>query len=300
MPLGLAARLNLATALASGSLRGLLPPWRRPRVVSADFETRPVVGQPVRLLIKTNRAGAAFVHIEQQGGVVLCDTPAPVNGYVTITAPSPNPIYVTLTLQPMRMRAGSEPVKYYLPPVVPVRPRPRILRFEAPRTASQNGEFDVVWDVVDATGIDLIIDDGRTIIREVRHASGVRKVVATHAGTWVVRLTAQGTHAAVTESRSVVVTVPRPRIYIERGMIAGPPGTRGHFAWRMTDTVRAILHAPSRDQRCAAPLEGGFAAEVGRTSEYFVLVAIGLNGLRATAELRTEPYHLMHLSRGTD
>ena len=128
-----------------------------------------MVGQPVRFLIETKRAGAAFVHIEQQGGVVLCDTPAPVNGYVTIMVPTPNPIYVSLSLQPRRIRAGSEPTKYYLPPVVPVTPRPRIIRFEVPRTASLNGEFDVVWDVADASGVDLIINDGRNIIQEARH-----------------------------------------------------------------------------------------------------------------------------------
>lgn len=223
----------------------------------------------------------------------------PVNGVIPIFVLTANPIDVSLELHPIRMRADSEPICYHLPPVNPVIPRPRFARIEVPNTVSLNGDIDIAWEVPDATGVDLIINDGRNVIQEAVHPSGVRSITAARAGRWAVRLTAQGTHAVVSETRFVNVTVPAPRIHIDRGVIAGPPGTRGTFAWRTTDAVRAFLIAPSREQRSDAPLEGCFAAEVGREVEYFHLVAVGSDGRRATVELRTEPYALTHLS-GTE
>ena len=297
MPLGLAARFNLAAARFAGTLRApnLL---RRPRVISVAFEKRPVVGEPVRLQWQSRRAGAAFLRVEQQGAV-LCQTTVPVNGVIPIFVLTANPIDVSLELQPIRMRADSEPTCYHLPPVNPVIPRPRFARIEVPNTVLLNGDIAIAWEVLDATGVDLVINDGRNVIQEAVHPSGVRSIRAARAGTWAVRLTAQGTHAAVPVTRFINVTVPVPRIHVDRSVIAGPPGTRGAFAWRMTDAARAFVIAPSREQRSDAPLRGSFAAEVGREVEYFQLVAVGLEGRRVTIELRTEPYPLTHLS-GTE
>ena len=296
MPLGLAARLNLAAARVAGSLH-LTQPTMRPCITSAGFVNHPVVGQPATLKWRTKRAGAAFLHIEQPEGVVLCHSPVVINGTTTIPILAPTPIYVWFRLEPRQLRTNTEQEPFNLPPVIPVLPRPRFVRLDVPATASLHGTFDVVWDAGDdATGVDLIINDGRRVIKETHYPSGVRTIVASRAGKWVVRLTAQGTHRAVTASRIISVEAPAPRIDVERRVIAGPPGMEGTFVWHMTDAVRAYLHAPLRNQRCEAPLEGGLPVTVGEEPEYFYLVAIGIDGRRTRVELRTEPYNLSLLS----
>jgi len=297
MPLGLAdglvsrAAARVVEALSAPSL------LRRPHVTSIAFDKQPIVGLQGRLRWRTKHAGAAFLHVEQQGGTVLCDTQVPINGDITILVSTPKPIHVSLALRPKRLRANTEPVIYRLPPAPPVIPRPEFSRLEIPNKALLNDEFSIAWEVQDASVVDLIISNGdQNVIQEAVHPSGMRTIRATRAGKWSVRLTAQGVHAAQTETRFISVTVPPPRIDIECRVIAGPPGMRGTFTWCVTNAVRAFLQAPSRDQRSEAPLEGGFVAEVGQEPEHFFLVAIGIDGQRTSVKLRTEPYNLLNLS----
>jgi hypothetical protein len=295
MPLGLAARYNLAAAGMARTLRGpnLL---RRPRAISIAFDRKPVVGEPATLRWRSRRAGTAQLRVEQEG-VVLCETAVAANGFIPISILTAAPIQVSLALYPIRLRADSEPVLYSMPPVLPAIPRPRFARFEiVPAIVSLGGEFTIVWDAPDATGVDLVINNGRTTTQEALHPSGVRTVIASRAGMWMVRITAQGKYAALTKSSIITVTVPPPRIKVERRVIAGPPGTRDSFSWTVTDAVQVHFRAPAREQRCEAPPEGFFAAEVGQEVERFYLIAIGLDGRRTTVELRTEPYDLVNLS----
>jgi hypothetical protein len=295
VPLSLAARLSLAAARAAGSLR-TEHPIRRPRLVACSFDKHPVVGETAVLRWKTNkRTGAVWLRVEQEGAM-LCDTPVPVNGWTRIPAPAAAPLQVSLALQPRRIRDDSEPIIYLLPPVMPTIPKPRFARLEVPQTVELHRTFDVVWDFPDASGVDLMIDDGQSVLEETRHASGVRTVTATRAGKWVVRLTAQGLHGTAVETRVVTVTVPAPQIYVDRKLMVGSPEKRITFSWHMTGVVRAYLHAPSREQRSDAALEGCFVAEIGYEPEVFFLTGIGIDGRRATVELRTEPYSLLNLS----
>jgi hypothetical protein len=292
MPLGLRARMNLAAAQMAGTL-GFLPP--RPYLSYSGFKNTPTVGQPAHLRWRAERASAVFLRVEQSDAM-LCNCPVPLSGEVTLTIQAPSPVRASFRLDPLGPEEDAEPVIYQLPAVNPIIPRQRFIRIEVPQTAPLMGTFDVVWDAGEASGVDLIIDNGRTIIEEARRASGVRKIDATHVGKWMIRLTAQFPHTEVTVTRMVTISAPLPRIHVERAVLAGPPGMSGTFTWHMTDAVRAHLHAPLRNQRSEAPLEGGLPVIVGEEPEYFYLVAIGIDGSRSRVELRTEPYNLSLLS----
>ena len=285
MPLGLNAVRNLIAAAQAGTLRDT--PGKHPRIVKAGH-SKVVVGQSYDVWWETRNAGKAFLRVEQ--GDFRYESLVPVSGLIHLPALSAGLISVNLQLLPEYMVDGTEATDHSLPPIVPIVPRLRFTRLEAPAWGFLGEEFEILWDAPAATGIEIQINDGRRIWRARGENAGVQRVLATHAGRWAVRLVAQGPHGTRTATRFVAVTVTGPRIRLNRRVILGAPGAPAEFMWTITHAQAAFLDMPLRHERHDIGLSGTLQTEIGHRQEDFRLTAVGVDGRRRTLELVTAPY----------
>src|ERR1700733_13270929 len=105
MPLGLAALGNLAALRLAGNLQAVFP-GRGSRLVKAGHG-QPILGHPFDVWWKTRGAAQAFLQSVQDD--YTYESIVPVSGSLPIPVLSASPIAISLSLQPRRVTAHTEP-----------------------------------------------------------------------------------------------------------------------------------------------------------------------------------------------
>lgn len=285
MPLGLAA-LGNPDALRLAGLQAIMPE-RRTSLVKAGHG-KPILGRAFDVWWETRHAAQAFLQSVQDD--YTYESIVPVSGSLPIPVLSASPIAISLSLQPRRVTADTEPVVCNLPLIFPIVQPPHFTRLDAPPWVSLGDELEILWEAPTATGVEIYIDDGRRVRHQTCHAAGVRRIAATHPGHWAVRLVAEGPHGTTTATRFVAVTVTGPRIRLNHRTIFGAPGTPAEFTWIITHARAAFLDLPARHERHEIGLHGALQTAIGLSHEEFRLTLIGLDDRHRTLALATAPY----------
>lgn len=286
MPLGLIALHNLAVARLAGNLEFALP-TRGPRLINASHG-KPVIGCSFDLTWETLHAAQVFLQSVQDD--YTYESIVPVTGSIPIRVLSASAIAISLSLWPRHVIDEAEPTVCNLPLIFPIVQPPRFTRLDVPSWVTLGDELEVLWEAPAASRVEIFVDDGRRVQHQTCHNAGVRHIVATHPGRWVVRLVAQGPHGAAPATRVVAVTVAGPRIRLNQRTIVGAPGAPAEFYWTITHASAAFLDLPARHERHEIGLRGALETEIGHGHEEFRLTIIGLDGRHRTVALATAPY----------
>ena len=252
----------------------------RPRLLLCAFEEQPVVGVLNTLQVKTRHAASASLRIRQDGED-LFDGDIPPNAEIGIVPLTPAELFVSLTLQP----AGVVHNFRIRPQVV----APEFSKLDVARQVFVGDSLPVVWEAQAATSVTLQIEDGDERAEHAGPSAGVFMLRPTRPGPILLRLVAQGPFATTVETRTVQVTVPMPRIEIERPVQWGNPGTAVTFHWRITGAREAFIEATARSETYGVALDGGMVVDIEPTEEEFHLIAIGSDGRRHTERFSTIP-----------
>lgn len=258
----------------------------RPRLVHCAFAQRPVVGAANILQIKTRHAESASL-VVRQDREELFNGDIPPNAEISITPLTAAELVISLTLE-ARPDSGTRPVAHSLR-VKPHAPPPSFAKIEVPAQAAVGESITILWDAPDAATVSLQIENDGERTEHAGASSGAFTLRPSREGLILLRLVAQGPHAKASETRTVRVKMPKPRLEIEQPVQSGAPGTEVAFRWKIAHAREAFLEAPLRHQSHPVALEGGMVVTIDAQPEEFHLVAVGLDGRRYTEALSTVP-----------
>lgn len=258
----------------------------RPRLVRCAFAQHPVIGVANVLQIKTRHAETASL-VVRQDREELFNGDIPPNAEITLTPQTAAELVIALTLE-ARPDSGMRPVLHTLR-VKPHAPPPKFAKIEVPAQVSVGESVTILWDAPDAASITLQVEKEGERTEHAGAPSGAFMLLPNREGLIVLRLVAQGSHAKASETRTVRVKMPKPRIEIGQPVQSGAPGTEVAFRWRIAHAREAFLEAPLREQTYRVALEGGVVVTIDRQPEEFYLVAVGRDGRRYTESLSTVP-----------
>jgi hypothetical protein len=258
----------------------------RPRLVRCAFAQQPVVGVANILQIKTRHAESASL-IVRQDREELFNGDIPPNAEISFTPLTAAELVISLTLE-ARPDSGTRPVTHSLR-VKPHAPPPTFVKIEVPAQVVVGESLTILWDAPDAASVTLLVENDGQRAEHAGASSGAFTLCPNREGLILLRLVAQGPHAKASETRTVRVKMPKPRIEIDQPVQSGPPGTEVAFRWRIGHAREAFLEASVRHQSHPVALEGGMVVTIDAQPEEFHLVAVGLDGRRYTEALSTVP-----------
>jgi hypothetical protein len=258
----------------------------RPRLVRCAFAHHPTVGIANILKVKSRHADAASLVVRQQGEE-LFNGDIPPNAEIAVTPLTAAELVISLSLEP-QTDSGARPLAH----TMRVRPKaiaPNFTKIDVAPQARVGESLEIAWDAPGADLVTLQIEHGGERIEHAGASSDAFTLRPDREGLFVLRLVAQGPHAKASETRTVRVKMPRPRIVVEQPVQSGAPGSEAAFRWRITGAREAFVEAPQRHERHGVALEGGMVVAIGSEPEEFQLVAVGLDGRRYSERLSTIP-----------
>jgi hypothetical protein len=268
-------------------LRDVAAVLRRPKIVSCRFIKFPIAGVATSIRIRSRKARSANLRVWQDDGGEIFDSDVPPNCVAVITPLSMARLRVSLVLEPGRITHDFT--------ITPRAIHPRFTELWMPSTVFVDHAFTVSWNVAEATGVKVEIDDGLGKPEQrVGGAADALILKPARVGPIILRFTARNDHASTAFSRIIAVQPPQPFIHVVDRVQRGRPGEQLVFSWFITDSSHAWLEAPARCERHRIGMRGSVTITLGSDPEELRLLARG-NGQTRCLYLHAIPNRLSSL-----